>query len=317
VSRDRAKFPSRALLSVCLVGVAVHGQIGDPDEVRKLPVWPGSAEAARRVQGAFVFRDGTGEIVVSYPDPANPEVNVTFRFRLQYRVDPRISVMLSRMSDGRFSYRYTLANGPGAKTSIWAWRIVAPPLALTTVAHPVWQGSNFFQMVNAPQLLLRHADRGANLAWTDAKAAEPIEPGRSLDEFEVVSPLRPGLVTAYVSGREEPITVPENTPDAVDKEIMVLEKPGVVDRAAITVGPRFPPELGPGEVLSAFRQDIEDLVGQGLLDNGSALTKEVERAAAAAQTSSDVSVPNPTPARARPIEREILDAVRMSLSPQK
>jgi hypothetical protein len=314
MTQSRTQFLRVALFAVWLLTCVMRGQPVDPDVVRILPVWPGSAEAARHVQGAFVFRDPTDGIVVSYPDPSNPEANVTFRFHLRNRVDPRISVMLSRMPDGKFSYRYTLSNGPLAKTAVTAWRLVATPSPMTTVGHPVWQGFNFFQMVNSPQILLKHAGKGASLAWTDGRSAEPIGPGQNLDMFEVVSPLRPGLVTAYVSGLEKPITVPANLPDAIEKTIMVLEKPGVIDRAIVTLGPRFALDVGRNAVVTAYQQDIDDLVTEGLVDHDSALATKLEQVIIAAPGS---AAPAPQISTVKPIEREILDGIKMSLSPQK
>ena len=68
-------------------------------------------------------------------------------------------------------------------------------------------------MVVAPQALLKSVDAGVFLRWSNGSA--PIAPGSQLSGFEVVSNLKPGLTTAYVSGKEEPLRTPPGITEAV------------------------------------------------------------------------------------------------------
>ena len=99
------------LLPLIVLSLAPAFVYGQPDPVVELlPAWPRSA-GAKIIADQYVFRDPSGEIVVSYPDPSDPKRNVTFRFWLHNRVDPQILVSIKRRSDVKFAYDYTLRNG--------------------------------------------------------------------------------------------------------------------------------------------------------------------------------------------------------------
>ena len=296
------------LCAACLLA-----QVELPRERVSLPAWPGSPSAAQRMPGQFVFQDATGEIIVSYPHASNPAHYVTFRFWLQNRVAPKITVTVRRDSDGDYRYNYSVENGSAAKTSIRQWSLAGTPSAETAISHPIWQGVNAYKAPNA-QNRYKNDPSNVYLSWIDMRAAQPIEPGRVLSGFEIVSPLRPGLTVAYVGGTESPITVPDNCPDEVDLRIMQLEQRPIMEKIAVTIGPRFTQETDAREIVRAFRRDIREAMKGGFLDANSKFLRGLMNGFLVAEGSGPFTFRAPIQEPGSPLEREILDALRVALA---
>lgn len=309
-------FKNPALLFAIFSGAAVciYGQPGLPVELRNLPAWPGSAAAAKTFANQYVFRDGNGEIVVSYPDPSDPARSATFRFWLQNRVDPRISISIKRSSDGEFTYDYTLENGLAAKTGIWSWSVVGPPSTDLVISHPTWHGLNPFQAVAAPQPLLTSAGTGVYLSWNGA--SDPIAPGGKLFGFEIVSRLRPGLTTAYARGWEAPIHPPTELTEDVAEQITPLERAPVMDKVALAIGPRFAADLNNRDILSVYQADIRDLANNGFLNGKSPFIQELQQLLTRAIASYPGPIETPKEAPQTPIEKELMVALKPALRPE-
>jgi hypothetical protein len=287
------------------------GQPSEPVELRTLPVWPGTTAASKTSPVQYVFRDRNEEIVVSYPDPADPPRIVTFRFRLQNRVAPQISVTIKRNSEGGFTYDYTLGNGLTAQTGIWAWSIVGPPSKDIAISHPGWHAMNSFESVVAPQALLPSAGTGVYLRWDDAMS--PIAPGSKQAGFELVSHLRPGLTTAYASGWEDPIRSPTELPEDVVEQIIPLERAQVMDRVTFTIGPRFAPNVENQSILEAYQTDIHDLVEGGFLNGKSPFIEALSRALTRATASHQNQIEPLKEEPRNPAEKALIVALALAL----
>jgi len=309
----------RGLAFAILAGAGIgswsaFGQAELPPEVRSLPIWPGHAEAIRGFPDTFVFRDITGQIVVSYPDPTESTGRFTTRFWLHNRIEPLILANVIRVPEGTYIYRYTVQNGPGAKTSIWMWSIVGPSSRETLVSHATWHGFNSYESVTAPQALLPDAGSGSYLGWMDALGKAPIEPGHQQPGFEIASPLLPGLTTAYMSGREDPIRLSEDLPDSAEKEVTVLERPEIINKASATIGPRFANATKRGDIVRAFENDIRDLQQRGLLARNSPFLHQLAQTLEKAETASDDSAVAIGGTAETELEKEIQSAVQLSLA---
>jgi hypothetical protein len=221
-----------------------------------------------------------------------------------------------RRPDEKYAYDYTIGNGPNAKTTVWKWSTVGPAHSDTIVSHPTWRGLNAFQSVNAPQFLLKSAGAGSYIAWIDMKMAAPIKPGQQLSGFEVVSALRPGLTTAYVSGWEPPLAIPEGSPEVVEQQIAQLERPQVMNKVAVTIGPRFSADAKQSVIVRAYQNDIEDLKTAGFLDRTSPFIEELGKELAKTETSGEYLVLTPKDPPGTSLEREILEALRLALHRQ-
>lgn len=312
----------RGLAFAILAGAGIgswsaFGQADLSPEVRSLPIWPGQAEAIRQFPDTFVFRDTTGQIVVSYPDPGDPTHRFTSRFWLRNRIEPQILASVTPTPEGTYTYRYAVQNGAGAKTAIWMWSIIGPSSRQTSVSHPVWHGDNAYQSVTAPQALLPGAGPGSYLVWMDALDKAPIEPGHRQAGFEIASPLLPGITTAYLSGKEDPIRLSEDLPDSAEKEVTLLERPEIMNKASATIGPRFAAATRRSDIVRAFENDIRDLQQRGVLATNSAFLHQLVQTLEKAEAANDDSAIAIGGTAETEFEKEIQSAVQLSLAVRK
>jgi hypothetical protein len=310
-------FRSLTLAILAGVGLGVwpaDGQTDIPPEVRSLPVWPGAAAAIRQFPDDFVFRETTGQIVLWYPDPSDATHRIESRFWLENRVDPHIRASITRTVEGMYLYRYTVENGLNAKTAIWMWSVVAPTSKETSVSHSLWQGDNAYQSNGAPKGLLSSAGPGSYLGWMDSLAKAPIEPGHTLAGFEIASQLRPGITTAYVSGREDPIRVEEDAPDSLVRQITQLERPEILTKLSVTIGPRFDASMKRADIVQAFENDIRDLEQRGMLERDSGFLTQFVRVLEKARASDENSVVTIEAAATTELEEEIRVAAQLALT---
>jgi hypothetical protein len=317
-----AIFSRRAALAA-LAGSVVIKKLGtaqmasSPVLPGKLPLWPGKEGVLKRFPGQYVFRESSGQIVIFLPDRNEPTKETIIRFWLQDRVEPTITANLKVGQENAYVYGYSVANGITSKASIWKWSLVAPPSRENLVSHSIWQAVNAYQATGAPQALLNADGPGCYLGWMDAMAKRPIEPGRDLSGFEIFSKFRPGLTTAYLAGREDPITVPEDIPGSVEAQIAFLQRPYIMEKAKVTVGPRFPPDKSAAEVATSFLADIRDLATHQLLDLGSPfvlrLQAELTRLESASREPSLLNVGAPS----THVEKDILAAAELCFGPRR
>lgn len=305
---------SGALLGLLSFAAArISARDAAPAEVSRLPVWPGPAAAERNYPMQYVFRDQTGEIVIFYPDPSQPDQRVTFRFWLQTRVEPAIMAGIVRGAGGEFTYSYSIKNGVGAKTSIWAWAVIAPPTPDLAISHPLWHGTNSWHSVGSLQAAIGNTEPSVFVQWLDPSA--PVAPGSELGGFKIVCSLKPGLTTAYVSGNEAPIRAPTELAEAVVEQLLPLEKPNVMRKVDLTVGPRFSAEATREQIRSAYLDDVQGAIRQGFLDGSSPFIREVQRVLSSpAPVNSDPLAGIKEQPRSR-IEQELAAAIRLALAP--
>jgi hypothetical protein len=287
-------------------------QFKDPVEVQALPEWPIRGIVPGKPEKQFVFRDDrASEIVVSYPEPSDPGRATTFRFRLANRVDPQIAVELGRNSENLYSYRYRLANSPNAKTPIIMWNIVAPAAGpQLTMSHPTWRGINGAASRVAPQALLKDEELGVFLMWSGAEKS--IAPGAEVKDFEILTSARPGLTTAYAVG-EGGIVSPGEVPEEVVQQLIPLEKPSVMWKPFLAVGPRFGPDVPQNQIVRRYQVEITDLMSRGVLDPSSPYLIELRMALSKSAVSGRPEGFPIAAAPRSPFEKSLAKALDLSL----
>ncbi len=296
-----------------IIGGRSSAQTVVPQEIAALPVWPES-NLPPALDKHFVFRDlRTGQIVVTYLDPSDRNhKQVMFRFWLQNRVDPQCTAAIRRDSEGLYVFSYALANGTRAATPIWSWNLVAPsddPMA--KISHPVWRGTNNSVTPLAHQTLLN--DRGLAAYYSWMGSAAPIAPGARQDHFDVISSFRPGLTTAYAIG-DGGIRAPGEIPEDAVQQLIPLERPQVMYRPFLTIGPRFSPDLPLSQVAKLLRDDLRSALKRGLLDSNSPFLRALEIALAqSAETGAVPAIP-PELAPDSIIERDLAHAIFLIFS---
>lgn len=224
----------------------------------------------------YVFRDDrTAEIVISFPkDPDNPDGPRTdYRYRPQNQVDPHILVKISRDSDQRFRYAYTLANGPAARQSIDIWSIVSPgPASDIEVGHPKW-GKVRAKGSKAKQAALIGVMDGGYIDWA-ADDGSAIAPGQSAEGFVIVSSYRPGFTTAYAQGGR-PLGTKGDLPPSVVTQLSPLLKLDVNNRLTVTLGPRFKPDVANNVIVEDYLRIMKTLVKGNMLDEQSTFLRRM------------------------------------------
>jgi hypothetical protein len=233
---------------------------------------------------------------------------------LQNRIEPLILANVTQTPDGTYAYRYTVQNGAGAKTAIWMWSIVGPSSRETSVSHATWHGDNAYQSVTAPQALLPGTGPGSYLDWMDGLDKAPIQPGHRQAGFEVTSPLLPGLTTAYTSGKEDPITVSEDLPESAAREITMLERPEIMNKASATIGPRFVAATKRVDIVRAYERDIRELEEHGVLARDSAFLHQLMQTLEKAEVANDDSEITIGGTAKTEFEREIQSAAQLALA---
>jgi hypothetical protein len=301
----------RLFLILVFVRGLCSAQLVDPPEVAALPAWPADGKLPPSLEKKHIFHDlATGEIVVSYPSPAEPGHRTTFRFWLPNRVEPVISVEVAATEPKLYSYTYTLHNGPNAQTPIRSWSVVGPPNdPQLQISHPEWRGVNG-QSLAAPQAMVPGVSNGAHLFWSNWTDSLGI--GGTAKGFQLVSSYRPGLSTAYAMG-DGVLKVPADLTDEVEQELPPFQRAQIWSRPALTIGPRFPPSMSRGEIASHFRDELLAVIGMGALDGRSAYFRELIAGLANSIASGIEPKVNAQP---RPgMEREVAQAVHVALSP--
>jgi hypothetical protein len=144
------------------------------------------------------------------------------------QVVPRISVETSYDSVARlWTYRYTVANDPSARQSIWSIDFGLDPLAapsrpLTATAPPGWKALvyPYSEAALLPGVSFFALFADDSLGPASGPPPARILPGQALSGFTVTSPFPPGYARTYVQGYvalppppedEDPITPNDTT----------------------------------------------------------------------------------------------------------
>lgn len=277
-----SNLSSAAALSALLVLVSVSaGSQTDrrmPPAVERLPPWRGE-KAAAETPGTHVYRDvSTGEIVVSYPkgletgERVSPEHRTTFRFHLSNRVDPEISVDVSRTPEGLYRYIYSVVNRPSSETAILTWALASPGHdTKLSMSHRTWKPSGPPRTVATPSGLI-DIPTSSFLRWHGWTT--PLNPGQQEVDFQLISSYKPGFTTAFLDGPGG-VYSPSDMPESVSDQLVVLQRPDVMSRTASIIGPRFAPEESRVTIASRFKADVERLCERGTLDPKSGYVKNL------------------------------------------
>jgi hypothetical protein len=132
-------------------------------------------------------------------------------------------------------------------------------------------------------------------------------------QLTVVSGLKPGFTTAS-AGNYPPFQASEDWPEAVLEQMATLGGPAWSNKHTVTIGPRFGADFSASNIVVDFLQGLAELIRAGRLANDSDFLKQLRTALArAAQTgrldTAQIASPSTN------LEREIADAVRLSLMP--
>jgi hypothetical protein len=245
----------------------------------QVPFWTTGGPPAELADKYFVYLDyAKQEYVVSFPESLQTgkkedRKRVEFRIEPQNKIDPQITVTITKAPAGQYLYRYDLTNGNAAKQTIRYVMIVAAnddeSLKLTNSSD--W--TNYVAPTRnvapqaalaAPELKLR-SNTGKYAAWYKAQGAA-LPPGASIAGLDAVSSFLPGITTFYARQGNVP-NFPVDLPPEVSDQLTPLLQLENDSKVTATIGPKFDRSSGP----SADPIWIADDYGQaiaGLIENG-------------------------------------------------
>jgi hypothetical protein len=288
-----------------LVVAAVHGQqrpkapVGASAFFSTIPIWPRDGVVPGDYSRNYVFLElSTGDLMVSYnssldtapgTDPNAPlGAPVTFRVKVPRHVQPFIAVDIQDLTSGRFAYTYRVQNGSAARDSITSWHLDVSTLAdVAATNERQWQTWSSVRVPGTENLISTRAGSHV-IHWAGPTAAtssangviqagqtgSPIGPGETGTGFRVVSRSRPGFVFAYFQGGE---LVPESSRALPAEVQQQLDKATTLEGTSWilqTLGPKYPPDMTAGQIVSNLLADMGILRSRKLLDENSPFIRE-------------------------------------------
>jgi hypothetical protein len=306
----------RSALTVVLnlvIGVALFGQT--QVMISPIPAWPPDGTIPDSLKNNYVFLGpSVREITVSYPasleDPSQTG-RKTFTLELHNQVEPTLSVRIAQDPNGVYVYDYVLGNAQSAKQAIRLWSFTSPANDLAA-RRPSWS-SNVVPGTQTRQSALATAAQRGVLFY--AGSGNEIQPGSSLDGFQVVSTYSPGFTMAFVRSGAA-FVLPSEVPTPVGDQIGALATSGFDSQVVVVLGPKLPPESSVQAIAADFHIGITRLIRSGKLNGDSSFIKEMLTGlgrfveAGATSTLADLvkSLPKPSPG----VESEIATALQLS-----
>jgi hypothetical protein len=251
-----------------------------------VPIWPATGVIPQPFKDHYVFFDpSNNQMVFAYPpnlgqasyaqDPMPRQVE---RVSLESPIIASLSVTTQKQGLD-FNYHYRISNSARAKEAIVHVNIATSSLNVNDdLAAP----ENWNSVVHASQVkpilvpsMKNSMDMNLNLNW-HAQGTAGIEPGRTLDGFNISTDLKPGFVWAYVDG-EAPLTLSKRLPQVVLKQATPLLQSMRTKKNILTVGPRFTDETPMLKMVENFHSGIQHLIREGKINGNSPAVSEALR----------------------------------------
>ena len=259
--------------------------VGPAIGLSTLPLWPDDGVLTAELERYHVFVEYmTGDLVVSYPVNSSASSRAVVRVRLPNKAEPTIAARVKRGSDGLFRYDYRIRNGANGADPITAWQLDVPTLAGAHLLAPhAWTARTWSRLANTDALFMP-APGSHYIHWELIQDSQPrpsdpvddIPPASSRSGFAVISPARPGLVKAYfTAGAPRYEADPASFPAQVKAELTAALSMQRTGASALTVGPKFPPDLSTAVLLDDFIVQVQTLHRAHVLDETSSFTAGV------------------------------------------
>ncbi len=301
------------LASLCL------GQERGKPAISPVPLWPqdGNIPDSMKNQAVF-FNPETNEIVVSVPDAAGGRK--TLRFELRNQAEAVVRSQVSKLPSGLYVYEYTVGAGNNSKRPLKAWSLLIPgdDRQFNASSPAAWRVEQ-----KATQMVDRLAVRHAPLKFIDysVTAGAGLGKGASASGFRLVSGYLPGYVSSFARNEAKTEISPEQLatlPKAVADEVLRVTAPEWDSQMGLVVGPRFAPGTPREMIAESFHYVISSFSMRGLLDKKSDFVAPALQALGSYLKSGKGAPLSPDQlsflsSAQTPLEREIADAMRLSL----
>jgi hypothetical protein len=266
---------------------------------------------------AVFFNPETNEIVVSVPDSTGRK---TLRFELRNQATAVVNTQVSKLPSGLYVYEYTIGVGSDSKRPLKTWSLLIPgdDRQFNAQSPAAWRVEQ-----KTTQMVDRLAARHAPLVSVDFSVATGPGLGRgsSASGFRLVSRYLPGYVTTFARSEARTELSPEQLatlPKAVADEVLRVSAPEWDSQMGLVVGPRFAPGTPREMIAESFHYVISSFSMRGLLDKKSNFVAPALQTLGSYLKSGKGAPLSPDQlsflsSAQTPLEREIADAMRLSL----
>ena len=258
----------------------------------RVPFWESKGLPAKLLETNFVFYDvAAGQYVVSYPammssKDSSDTRRLEFRLNLQSTVEPQVAASMVLGQNGVYTYKYTIANGAEARTSIRRFSLVVAPEdeEITLAENAGWSTLKddlprpAIVREGGPELRIR-ANAGRIVSWQSHPMSDGIATTRNKSGFSLQSRFLPGLIVAYASNDARWV-LPPDLPAEVSAQLALVSGPDANWRTTVTIGPKFNPNDGPTKdpvwIANDYRAAMERLRASGFLARDSKFCDEID-----------------------------------------
>jgi hypothetical protein len=328
--------PSRTILFLAALSTAVTswaqpsaGKQTAQTVFSPVPFWTAGGPPTDLADKYFVYFDyNPQQYVVSYPESLQTgrkedRRRVEFRIEPQNKVEPQISVTITKGAADQYLYRYQLANGNGAKQPIRYFMIVAASDDESLVLkHSEWTAYVAPTRNVAPQAALAgvpplklHSNNGKYASWYKATGTA-LMPGVRMDGLEATSSFLPGITTSYARQGDAP-RFPGDLPTEVSDQLAPVMGLEHDSKVTATIGPKFDRTNGPSAdpiwIADDYGNSIASLVESGRLQAESPFIQELNSILRAIIDTGARRAIQFKAQPATPFENEIAVAVKIAL----
>jgi hypothetical protein len=276
---------SVAIIGGCAAGKPEQHQQRQTPQIRvglPVPLWPKDGLIPKEPTHQYVFYDlPADEYVVVYPEnieepdyDKNPGPLHIERIGTTRETKPEVSFSVNPEGD-KFKYRYRMSNKEGARKAITTWMLSMPELPDGPLAAPpAWLTSaGTSRIAEVGEALGAPHIQGAMIIWFFADETGPIGAGKSLENFSVVSSLKPGMSIGYVRGGliKGPST---HLPEVVASQLEPVLSLDFNSEKVLLLGPRFARSTPRDVIARDLELGIKRMIDSGQLQSDSPMVRE-------------------------------------------
>jgi hypothetical protein len=237
------------VISLLVMGFVASAQTG---RISLVPVYPPNGIFSATLKDQYVFTTKLDEYVLAFPalegGGAQRRVEIPITFPSQ--VAPRVKASIEKLSDGAFSYAYTVMNEPGARTAMESFGLAVRSLEALNLIDPI-AGPFGWTMEKS-----RDVERHLGPIW---RTGTHLAAGGDPVTFRFRSVARPGLTTAVFRGPRANGAFLNSLPASARAQFLNLEAGPYSGQRRLLVGPRYPEGVNPVVVAADLFESTQTL----------------------------------------------------------
>lgn len=314
-------------------------------ELPPVEVYPENGRIVGEARFQYVFIDKVArELVVTIDkkvdettiepvaNPEDPEQRLTERIPLAIDPNPELKGAFEPSEHGRYTYRYSLANGQRAIGPIVRFILSLPSLPEQEIGSPsTWSVTQFAP----PEHIaagLREANYGPSawrvkqesrlrrdyyptcVRWT---ARTPLVAGGRAEGFQIRSAQRPGLLRAFVQGINFGVSIRNPLPTFVKEFLYPFNAVENNSLSTLVIGPKFDTGTDSKTIIDDYVANMKEAIEIGMLSSQSSFYAQFVAQSADLQVSTGTKrmeiISKLTSEATSVFEQTIAEAIRASL----